>query len=113
VELEIRKEAEATVIVLRGALSIGEGEAQLRDRFRERIEAGDRRFVFDMTGVTYIDSGGLGETTACAVRARERDGEVRIVVAPGGKVEQILRITQLDRAFNLFHDVRKAVASYS
>jgi anti-anti-sigma factor len=113
VEIDIRREGAVTVLVLQGALSIGESDIQLRDRFRERIEAGDRSFVFDMLDVTYIDSGGLGETTACSVRARERGGEVRIVVARGGKVEQILQITQLDRAFRLFHDAREAVASYS
>jgi anti-anti-sigma factor len=113
VQIDIRREGTVTVFVLQGPLSIGEGDVQLRERFRERVEEGDRRFVFDMVDVSYIDSGGLGETTACSMRARERGGEVRIAVARGGKVEQILHITQLDRAFRLFHDVREAVLSYS
>jgi anti-anti-sigma factor len=113
VQIDIRREGAITVFVLQGALSIGESDLKLRDRFRECIEAGDRRFVFDMCDVSYIDSGGLGETTACSMRARERGGEVRIAVARGGKVEQILHITQLDRAFRVYHDVREAVASYS
>ena len=59
-----------------------------------------------------MDSAGLGETASCCLRAAEADGMIKLVVDPGGKVRQILRITRLDRAFEVFHDEEEALASF-
>lgn len=84
----------------------------LRDRFKERLGAGERRFVFDMTEVPCLDSAGVGELVACVKRACERGGTIKLVAAVESKTRQILTLTGLDRVFELFDTEREAVASF-
>lgn len=110
--IEACKKGRVTIVQFSGTMTIGTGDIELREQFRKLIDRGDRLFIFNMQEVSYMDSGGLGETAACCLRAAEADGVIKLVVTPGGKVEQILRITKLDRAFEVFHDEEEALASF-
>ncbi len=110
--IEVRRKGKVDIIDCKGTLTIGSADVELRDEFKRLIESGDRMFILNMRGVSYMDSAGLGETAACCLRAAEVDGTIKLVVEPGGKVAQILRITRLDRAFEIFHDEEEALASF-
>ncbi len=107
-----RREGTVSVISLSGRLTVGETEL-LRDGFKDRLGAGDRWFVFQMSEVPYLDSAGVAEIVACAKRACESGGLIKLVAAPDSKTRQILRLTGLDRVFEMFEIEREAVASFS
>jgi anti-sigma B factor antagonist len=111
-EIVVRRAGKVTILNIEGSLTIGGGDTALRDRFRDALDAGGKMFIFNMRGVTYMDSGGLGETAACSKRACDREAVIKLVVSPGGKVDQILKITRLDRAFEVFNDEEEALASF-
>ena len=111
-KIEIRSKGKVDIVDFTGTLTMGEGDLDLREKFKTLVDSGRRMFVFNMKGITYMDSAGLGETTACRLRAAEADGEIKLVVDEGGKVQQILKITKLDRAFDVFHDEEEALASF-
>ena len=102
-----------TVIELSGNIRIGKGDVELERVFRERLDAGDRRFVLDMTAVGFIDSAGISETIRCYKRAREADGVVKLVLQPKGKPEEVFQITSLDRVFEIFHSKKVEVVEPS
>ncbi len=110
--IEVRRKGKVSIVDLAGAMTLGDGDVLLRERFRELIDRGDRMFIFNMLGLAFMDSMGLGETAACCLRAAEAGGVIKLLVARGGKIEEILRITRLDRAFEVFHDEGEALASF-
>jgi anti-sigma B factor antagonist len=111
--IEVRKEGEVVMVDISGRMTIGKGDVELREKFADLLAAGERNFVFNMTGVSYVDSAGVGETVACQKRVREKDGIIRLVMPTEGKVHQIFVIAYLDRAFEIFEDEQAALAAFS
>jgi anti-sigma B factor antagonist len=111
--IEVRKEGNVIVVDISGRMTIGKADVDLREKFADLLEAGERSFVFDMTQVSYIDSAGVGETVACQKRVREKDGIIRLVMPQQGKVREIFVIAYLDRAFEIFEDQKTALAAFS
>jgi len=106
--IESRKKGRITIFELHGPLTLGNGDVQLRDMLRRAVDDGERMFVFDMRGVGWLDSVGIGELVACNKRAREKDGTIKLVMNPKGR--QILMVPQVHRIFDLFDDLESALA---
>lgn len=84
----------------------------LRGRFKASIAEGRHRFVLNLRDTASLDSMTVGELVACCKRARERGGDIRLVVAPDGIVHNLLQLTGLDQAFQIFGDENEAAASF-
>lgn len=111
--VETEQQRGITVMRLVGKLSIGVGDVELRRRFVELLQAGRRRFLFDMTLVPYVDSAGVGEIVACAKRAADGGAVIRIVMSATGKSREVFVVACLDRVFEIFTDEDAALASFS
>ena len=111
VVIEIQKRGEVCVLDIEGEVRLGQPTAVLREKSKQLIGQGERNFVLDMLDVPWLDSSGLGEVFACYKRAREVDGEVKLVLR--GRSYSLFTITQLDRVFDIFDDTDAAVASFS
>jgi anti-sigma B factor antagonist len=109
--IETRRIGGVCILDAKGKMIRGNGDIVLRDSFGELLEAGERRFVLDLRRVPFLDSAGLGETVACGKRAAERDGRILLLVKPGSKVEDLIRLTALDRILDLHHEEAEAVAA--
>ena len=99
------------ILDLAGQPEAGSRE-QLRDRFAQSLERGRRQFVLNLTDAPMLDSMLIGELVACFKRARERGGDVKLVVIPGGIVHELLQLAGLDQVFQIFGDDAEAAASY-
>jgi anti-sigma B factor antagonist len=110
--IEIKKVRKACVVSLIGKLTLGEGDLQLRQEFLTQIEAGEQKFVLDLSRLLYLDSAGIGEIVACSKRAMERNGVIKIVLPAEGPVRKVFEITGLDRAFDLYENVADAVDNF-
>ena len=111
--IEVRKEGDVVIVDISGRMTIGKGDVDMREKFTDLLASGERKFIFDMTRVSYVDSAGVGETVACQKRVREKDGIIRLVMPTAGKVHQIFVIAYLDRAFEIFEDEPAALAAFS
>lgn len=82
------------------ALMVGGGELdfaaspQLRDRLTERIEAGTRRLILDLSGATFVDSTAIGVLVSVAMLLNELDGGMLLVVCPDEN-RRVLRIFEI------------------
>jgi anti-anti-sigma factor len=112
-EVQVRTIGQIAILDFPDRLTVGGGNAVIRETFRDSLGTGHRHFVFNLSRVPYMDSATIGETVACMKRVREQGGDLKLVVEPGGKVDQILRLTALDRIFEFFGDEEAAVASYA
>ena len=71
---------------------------RLRDRLVQLINEGPPKLVVDLSGLSFIDSMGLGALVSGLKRARAHDGDLRLAGA-SDHVAKVLNITRLDQAF--------------
>jgi anti-sigma B factor antagonist len=100
----------AIVADLVGKISLGEGTALLRDTIRQLSEQGNHFILLNLAGVDFIDSAGLGELVRTHATIRSHGGNLKLV-NPSRTVHDLLRITKLDRVFDIERDEVTALDS--
>lgn len=98
------------LLKLSGRLMLGPEGAQLEAVVRQLLDKGVRRFVFDMSALSHIDSTGIGRCIASLSMITQAGGKLTMAGAVG-QVRDGFRITQLDRVFRFFDDVPAATAA--
>ena len=99
------------IIELNGKITIGAGDVKIRELVAEAIEDDKTKLVFDLGGVTAIDSSGIGEMVACYTTVTKRGGQLKLMhLSP--KITDILQVTQLITVFDVFDDEREALGSF-
>ena len=100
----------AAVVSLTGKVMLGEESAKIETLVRQLV--GDCRvsIVMDLSGVTQIDSTGIGRFIACLMQVRRAGGTLRMAAA-GGLVREVFRVTRLDTVLQFEPDVESALKS--
>lgn len=93
--IDVREADGGVVLVPSGRLTVVTAP-QLRSTIAERISAGDRLIVIDLSSTEFVDSSGLGALVSCLKSARQAGGDLRLV-APTEQVAMVLHMTNLDR----------------
>jgi anti-sigma B factor antagonist len=100
--------ADRTVLDVVGELDLYTAPS-LREAALAAAERGPSRLVFDLTGVPFIDSSGLGVIVACLKHLREIGGDLVLVTMPTSPPSRLLSLTGLDKAIPVFSSVGDAV----
>jgi anti-sigma B factor antagonist len=111
--LEIaRREHEGVVILdLTGRITVGAEATALREKVTELAAAGVRNIVFNLQGVDYIDSTGLGALVMTATSMRKSSGAVKLLNLNRRNIE-LLVMTKLATVFEIFSDEQDAINSF-
>jgi anti-sigma B factor antagonist len=96
------------VITLVGKVMLGPESAAIEDLIATLLGQGQRKIVVDLSGVTHIDSTGIGRFIASLGRVSESGGAL-LMAGAGGMVRDGFRVTRLDRVFRFFPDVETAL----
>jgi anti-sigma B factor antagonist len=99
------------VLAMKGRITVGKEATALREKVAELAAANSRNLVFDLAGVDYIDSTGLGALVMCATTLRKTGGNVKLVNLNRRNIE-LLVMTRLATCFEIFTDEGDAVGSY-
>ena len=99
---------ETQVFELVGSLDIATSPT-VRAALTSASERGNHRLIVDLTRVDFLDSTGLGALIGGQRRAKEFDGEVRLV-AKEGQILRLLRITGLLKVFAVYATLDDALA---
>ena len=95
------------IVRLGDRLTADDGVAALRKSIREVLRQGRPEIVLDLGQVTHIDSSGLAELLSSLTAVE--DGGKRLKLARVSKpMEDVLRITRLDRVFDVVREQRLA-----
>jgi anti-sigma B factor antagonist len=106
--IEHKQIAPATrVIALTGKLLLGPGCLELEALVPQLVAAGTRNLVFDLSGVTRIDSTGIGRFIDAYGRVKKSGGQMRLAGAEG-PVRDAFRLTRLDTVFSFYPSVEAA-----
>jgi anti-sigma B factor antagonist len=88
----------------------GDEAAGFRDRIKN-ILFGTRQIVVNLSGIEYIDSGGLGTLVGLLASTRNRQGEIKLV-HPIQRVVDLLQRTRLHTVFKSYESDDEAVAAF-
>jgi anti-sigma B factor antagonist len=81
----------------------------LREQVLKAVNAGQLHLVLDLSGVTFVDSSGFAVMVSAYKRARALGGQMRVCCADR-QVSSAMRISGLDRVFEVFPDLAAATA---
>ncbi|MFN0111664.1 MAG: STAS domain-containing protein [Blastocatellia bacterium] len=112
-QLEIRERvfSEVTMLDLIGKITIGDGSVQLRESIGCLLDAGRNRIVLNLTGVSYVDSSGIGELVSSLTTTKNNGGKLKLLNPPK-KIKDLLMITKLLTVFEIHEDEQTAIESY-
>jgi len=109
-KLTVRTVDDIVVVDCSGRIVFGEESADLRDTVKMVITQ-TKRIVLNLSGVNYIDSGGLGTLVALYTTARNNGGWIKLAnLTP--RVGDLLQVTKLLTVFDVYDSEQKALDSF-
>jgi anti-anti-sigma factor len=99
------------IIKLEGKITIGAGDTQLREVISNALNSGKTKILLDMSGVTTIDSSGIGELVGSYTTVTNRGGKLKLLHLPA-KLNELLHVTQLITVFEVYENEADALGSY-
>ena len=111
--LEIRAEEVSpgvAVITLAGKLMLGREGEQVEALVPQLLARGQRTIIFDLAGLTRVDSTGIGRFISSFNKIGQAGGRMAITAA-STHLRDCFHATQLDRVFEFFDNVTAARAA--
>ncbi len=93
-----------------GRIVFGEETSELRDTVKNLI-AQNKRIILNLSGVNYIDSGGLGTLVALYTTARGAGGSIKLAKLTE-RVGDLLQVTKLLTVFEVYDSEGAALESF-
>ena len=108
-KLEKRLVDGVSVVSCQGRIMFGEEANALRDFLKQTLSESPR-MVLNLSGVTYIDSGGLGTLVGVYSSARAAGAEIKLT-GLGQRLHDVLQVTKLATVFEAFDSEQEALAA--
>src|SRR6201989_1404315 len=99
------------IIKLEGKITIGAGDQQLREVITNALNGGKNKVLLDMSGVTTIDSSGIGELVGSYTTVTNKGGRLKLLHLPA-KLNELLHVTQLITVFEVYENEQEALDSF-
>ena len=96
------------IIKVEGKITIGAGDQQLRDVI---ASAASKKILLDLSGVTTIDSSGIGELVGSYTTVTNKGGRLKLLHLPA-KLNELLHVTQLITVFEVYENEEEALGSF-
>jgi anti-anti-sigma factor len=110
-QLSTRTRDDVTIIDLKGKITIGAGDLELRNAVTQAVNDGAKKLLINLSDVTTIDSSGVGELVSSYTTAKNRGVQLKLVNLPA-KVQDVLTVTQLITVFDVYDTEDEAVRSF-
>ena len=99
-----------TYVQVIGRLTLGREAQRLETLTGDLAQQGVSKVILDLSGVEYIDSSGIGIVVLSSGRLKQA-GSKMVVVAPEGRVLQLLKMARLDALLTISDTVENATAA--
>jgi len=109
--IEEREREGIAILDLKGPLTLGQGDLELRDRLPALQQSGQVNIILNLKEVTDIDSTGLGTLVFGLARLRKCGGRLALLNVHRTHLKLFL-LTRLAIAFEFFDDEQDAVNSF-
>jgi anti-sigma B factor antagonist len=109
--VSVRQQNDVTVLDVKGKVTLGTGDIALRDAVQTAVNSGATKVVINMSGVSTIDSSGVGELVSAYTSAANRNVKLKLANLPA-KITDVLTITQLITVFDVYDSEEEAVRAF-
>jgi len=99
-----------TVVSCQGRIVFGEEATELRDALKAMLQS-TRQIVLNLSGVAYIDSGGIGTLVGVYSSARAAGADIKLT-GLGQRLRDVLQITKLVTVFEVYDSEQQAIAAF-
>ncbi|MGH9803717.1 MAG: STAS domain-containing protein [Candidatus Acidiferrales bacterium] len=106
-----RIEPAVAVLELSGKLMMGEESGQLESRIENLLRSNEKKFVLDLSGLTQIDSTGIGIILHCYGKLSAAGAELRVAGA-SGPVDKTLRLSRVNTIVGFFPTAAEAARTF-
>lgn len=100
-----------TVLEMKGSIHCGPDCRRVELEVDALIRAQQLYIIFDLAGLTYIDSAAIGSIVRCFCTLRKANGDLRLAGATG-MLEGSLKLTKVDRVISLYPTADAASAHF-
>jgi anti-anti-sigma factor len=100
-----------TVLQVQGRISMGRDSQELEWKIDDLLKAQATRVIFDLAGVNYVDSTGIGIIVMCAGKLKDSGGNLRISGA-AGNVAHTLELCRVTDIVPIFSTLEQAASSF-
>ncbi len=107
--IESRREAGATVLTLRGEVTVFSSPG-LRDTLHKMAGERPGRIVMDLSETTYVDSSGVATFVEVLNMVRQHEGDL-VLAGISDRVRGVFEITRLADLFRMVPSVEEALKS--
>ncbi len=105
--IEITKNAKIVLVKMKGELDAYQSIDFKKRMIDEVLNSDEKVILMDMTGLSYIDSAGLGALVSLLKRASEGSKELRFF-GMRSNVKKIFELTRLNMVFKIFDTYEEA-----
>ena len=91
---------DVVVLEMTGRITLGNDCRQVEWTTNKLVAEKQTKIIFDLTGITHVDSTGIGIIVTVAGQMKKAGGELRVAGA-SGHVEQLLKMTNVDQIVGL------------
>ena len=106
--IKARTTGNVVVLDVTGRLIMGAAAEGLRAAVHRLLQDGQRWFILNLAGVSFMDTCGLSETLNVYSAVRNRGGNV-VLLNASRRTSQLLQITKLATVFDMYDDEARAI----
>ncbi len=100
-----------TVLELVGRIIMGNNSRDVELKLAQVLNDHKKKIILDLAGITMLDSTGVGILVLSQAKVKKEGGELRIAGAQG-VVDEILKMTSVDKLMKVFPTVEAAAANF-
>jgi anti-sigma B factor antagonist len=100
-----------TVLEMAGRICLGNASQQVEWSLAEILKQNQKKIVFDLSGVTVLDSTGVGIIVMCHAKVKKAGGDLHIAGA-SGMVAETLKMTNVDKIIPFYPSLAEAVRNF-
>jgi anti-sigma B factor antagonist len=104
-------EPDIVVLEMAGRITLGNDCRQVEWTTNKLMNESRKKIIFDLTQITHLDSTGIGIIVTVAGQMKQAGGQLRVAGA-NEHVEQLLKMTSVDRIVGLHPSIVAAAASF-
>jgi anti-sigma B factor antagonist len=111
-QLEQRIVGQVAIVKITGDITLNKGgDVLLKDKVQSLLQQGQKNIVLDMSGVSYVDSAGLGEMVQAYATTKNRGGALKLLNVTK-RLKDLLVVTKLLTVFDTYEVEADALASF-
>lgn len=109
--LTIRHCGDVVVVDVSGRITLGDGSIALHEQMRDLIVQGHMKILLNLSGVSFMDSAGIGELVSGYVSIAQKHGHVKLC-ALTKRIRDLLQVTRLYNVLDICEREEDALSSF-